>query len=82
MIDDKIEKTLEYYLFKRKEIIDFVNNKTNLTPDDIILNGEFAMVIVANILQKPGLYSLYMTKLQVYEKRAHAMRLLFYYDGL
>ena len=24
MIDDKIEKTLEYYLFKRKEIIDFV----------------------------------------------------------
>ena len=38
--DDKIEKTLEYYLFKRKEIIDFVNNKTNLTPDDIILNGE------------------------------------------
>ncbi|MDB9960796.1 hypothetical protein OAD62_01740 [Oceanihabitans sp.] len=40
MIDDKIEKTLEYYLFKRKEIIDFVNNKTNLTPDDIILNGE------------------------------------------
>jgi hypothetical protein len=40
MIVDKIEKTLEYYLFKRKEIIDFVNSKTNLTPDDIILNGE------------------------------------------
>lgn len=37
---DKIEKTLEYYLFKRKEIMDFVNGKTNLTPDDIIHNGE------------------------------------------
>lgn len=37
---DKIEKTLEYYLFKRKEILDYVNKKTNLTPDDIIQNGE------------------------------------------
>jgi hypothetical protein len=37
---DKIEKTLEYYIYKRKEIMDFVNSKTNLTPDDIIQNGE------------------------------------------
>ena len=37
---DKIEKTLEYYIFKRKEIIDFLNSKSNLTPDDIIQNGE------------------------------------------
>tara|TARA_Y100000385_G_scaffold97878_1_gene101245 strand:+ start:799 stop:942 length:144 start_codon:yes stop_codon:yes gene_type:complete len=32
------------------------------------------MVIVANILQKPSLYSLYMTKLQVCEKRSLAAR--------
>ena len=40
MKDDKIKKTIEYYRYKRNEILDFVNSKTNLTPDDIIKNGE------------------------------------------
>jgi len=39
-MDDKIEKTIEYYCFKRKEILEFVNSKSNLTPDEIISNGE------------------------------------------
>lgn len=39
-MDDKIKKTLEYYCLKRNEILDFVNTKTNLTPDEIIKNGE------------------------------------------
>ncbi len=36
----KINKTLKYYLIKRQEILDFVNNKINLTPDEIIKCGE------------------------------------------
>jgi hypothetical protein len=40
MAEDKIKKTIEYYRYKRNEILDFVNSKTNLTPDDIIKHGE------------------------------------------
>lgn len=36
----KINKTLEYYYTKRKEISDFVNFHNNLTPDQIIHYGE------------------------------------------
>jgi hypothetical protein len=36
----KINKTLEYYYTKRKEISDFVNFHNNLTPDQIIYYGE------------------------------------------
>lgn len=39
-MENKIEKTLEYYYYKRNEILDFVNAKTNLTPDEIIKSGE------------------------------------------
>ena len=39
-MEDKIEKTLEYYYYKRKEILDLVNTKTDLTPDQIIEYGE------------------------------------------
>ena len=38
-MDNKIEKTLEYYYYKRNELLDFVNSKTNLTPDQIIEHG-------------------------------------------
>ena len=38
-MEDKIEKTLEYYYYKRKEILDLVNTKTDLTPDQIIEYG-------------------------------------------
>jgi len=37
---NKIEETLVYYYKKREEIIDFVNGKSNLTPDQIIEHGE------------------------------------------
>jgi hypothetical protein len=45
MADDKIKKTIEYYRYKRNEILDFVNSKTNLTPDDIIKHGEEMSVL-------------------------------------
>ena len=37
---DKIDKTLEYYCQKRQEILDAVNLKSKLTPDEIIHYGE------------------------------------------
>ena len=39
-IKDSIDKTLDYYQIKKKEILDYVNVKTNLTPDEIIRCGE------------------------------------------
>ena len=36
----KINKTLEYYYIKKKEISDFVNSHSDLTPDQIIHYGE------------------------------------------
>ncbi len=36
----KINKTLDYYFIKRKEISDIVNNSNNLTADQIIHYGE------------------------------------------
>lgn len=39
-IKDGIDKTLDYYHIKKKEILDYVNVKTNLTPDEIIRYGE------------------------------------------
>ena len=37
---DKIDKTIEYYCQKRQEILDVVNLKSTLTPDEIIHYGE------------------------------------------
>ncbi|WP_430928170.1 hypothetical protein [Polaribacter marinivivus] len=39
-MDKKIDKALEYYTFKSKEIKDFINTSTNLTVDQIIESGE------------------------------------------
>lgn len=36
----KIEKALAYYNFKSKEILDFINSKTDLTVEEIIQSGE------------------------------------------
>lgn len=44
-MDDKIEKTLEYYYHKRNELMDFVNDSNNLTPDQIIESGEEIAVL-------------------------------------
>ena len=37
---DKIDTTLEYYTFKSKEIVDYVNKNKRLPVDEIIQNGE------------------------------------------
>jgi hypothetical protein len=39
-MEDKISVTLDYYSVKRKEILDFVNSSSNLTPDVVIEKGE------------------------------------------
>ncbi|MDO6595971.1 hypothetical protein Q4512_03530 [Oceanihabitans sp. 2_MG-2023] len=39
-MDDKIDKTLEYYSIKKREILDFVNSQNNLTTEQIIESGE------------------------------------------
>lgn len=36
----KIKKAIEYYNFKSKKIIDFINSKDNLTVDEIIESGQ------------------------------------------
>ncbi|WP_439129817.1 hypothetical protein [Polaribacter sp.] len=35
----KIEKALEYYNFKSKEILNYINTNNNLSVDDIIEKG-------------------------------------------
>ena len=42
---NKIDKTIEYYIFKSKEILNFVNENTNLTTDKIIECGEELAVL-------------------------------------
>ena len=39
-MDDKLKKTIEYYTFKSKEIIGFINASKNLTAEEIIQNAE------------------------------------------
>ena len=39
-MDEKIDKALEYYTFKSKEIKDFINTSSNLTVEQIIESGE------------------------------------------
>ena len=39
-MENKIDKTINYYCHKRMEILKAVNNNNNLTPDEIIEHGE------------------------------------------
>lgn len=39
-MEDKISIALKYYYYKRKKIMEFVNGNSELTPDQIIENGE------------------------------------------
>lgn len=39
-MEEKIEKAIEYYNFKSKKILDFINSSNNLTVDQIIESGE------------------------------------------
>ena len=43
--ENKIEKALEYYTFKSKEIKDFVNSSKDLTVEQIIEFGEELAVL-------------------------------------
>ncbi|WP_445748719.1 hypothetical protein [Polaribacter sp.] len=36
----KIDKAIEYYSFKSKKILDYINSSNNLTVDEIIENGQ------------------------------------------
>ncbi|MGK0412729.1 MAG: hypothetical protein ACJA1B_000929 [Polaribacter sp.] len=40
ILEDKIEKALEYYTFKSKELKDFVNSSKDLTVEQIVEFGE------------------------------------------
>ncbi|KGL62004.1 hypothetical protein [Polaribacter sp. Hel1_85] len=42
---DKIEKAIEYYTFKSKELLDFVNSNNNLSIEKIIECGEELAVL-------------------------------------
>ena len=39
-MEDKINKAIEYYIFKSNEIIGYVNSNKNLTTEQIIECGE------------------------------------------
>ena len=40
ILEDKIEKALDYYTFKSKELKDFVNSSKDLTVEQIVEFGE------------------------------------------
>ena len=42
---DKIETAIEYYTFKSRELLDFVNSNKNLTVDQVIESGEELAVL-------------------------------------
>jgi hypothetical protein len=48
-MEDKIKKALEYYTFKSKEILDFINSNNSLTVDQIIEKGEELAVLESKI---------------------------------
>ena len=37
--DKKIDRTIDYYIIKRQNILDYVNKRDDLTPDQIIELG-------------------------------------------
>lgn len=42
---DKIDTAIDYYMFKSKELLDFVNSNKNLTVDQVIESGEELAVL-------------------------------------
>lgn len=44
-MEDKLNKAIEYYTFKSKEIIDFINSSKHLTVEQIIQNAEELSVL-------------------------------------
>jgi hypothetical protein len=45
VLEDKIEKALEYYTFKSKQMKDFVNSSKDLTVEQIIEFGQDLAVL-------------------------------------
>jgi hypothetical protein len=45
ILEDKIEKALEYYIFKSTELKDFVNSSKDLTVEQIVDFGEELAVL-------------------------------------
>ncbi|TXD52454.1 MULTISPECIES: hypothetical protein [unclassified Polaribacter] len=45
ILEDKIEKALEYYVFKSKQLKDFVNSSKDLTVEQIVEFGEELAVL-------------------------------------
>ncbi|GAA4966892.1 hypothetical protein [Algibacter aquimarinus] len=45
MDEDKIDKAIEYYKVKINGIVDFINNNTSLTIEEIIERGEQLTVL-------------------------------------
>jgi len=39
-MEEKIEKAIEYYNFKSKKILDYINSNSNLTVEQVIESGE------------------------------------------
>ncbi len=39
-MNDKIDKTIEYYMVKRSELLNYVNSNNNLTAEQIVQSGE------------------------------------------
>lgn len=48
-MENKITKTLEYYNFKSKEILNFINSNNNLTVEQIIESGADLAVLESKI---------------------------------
>lgn len=40
MDNDKIDKTIEYYTVKMNALVSFINSRSDLTFEDIIMNGK------------------------------------------
>jgi hypothetical protein len=45
----KIDKAIEYYIFKSEEIIKFINSNSNLTVEQIIEKGEELSILESKI---------------------------------
>nr|WP_321243077.1 hypothetical protein [uncultured Psychroserpens sp.] len=48
-MEDKIDKTIEYYKIKEQQILNAVNSSNNLTADDIMHYGKEMSIVMYKI---------------------------------
>ena len=48
-MEDKIDKTIEYYKIKEQQILNAVNSSNNLTADDIMHYGKEISIVMYKI---------------------------------